>query len=63
VVPLWGQRLKRALPTATYLEAAPVGHCPQHEAPNAVAEVRRGADFSSGLWQRLQSNKCKRAQI
>lgn len=35
-MPLWGQRLKRAVPSATYLEVSPAGHCPHHEAPCAV---------------------------
>jgi len=33
VVPLWGQRMKRAVPRATYYELPGVGHCPAHEAP------------------------------
>lgn len=37
VVPLWGQRLRRQLPSATYLELSPAGHCPHHEAPSAVS--------------------------
>jgi hypothetical protein len=39
VVPLWGQRLKRAVPGAAYYEITPAGHCPHHEAPNAVNRV------------------------
>eukprot|EP00879_Flechtneria_rotunda_P018963 GHRR01019907.1.p1 GENE.GHRR01019907.1~~GHRR01019907.1.p1 ORF type:complete len:440 (+),score=157.56 GHRR01019907.1:356-1675(+) len=39
VVPLWGQRLKRKLPQATYLELTPAGHCPHHEAPNAINSI------------------------
>lgn len=39
VVPIWGQRLKRQLPSATYLELAPAGHCPHHEAPTAINSV------------------------
>ena len=35
VVPLWGQRLKRAIPRADYYELTPSGHCPAHETPNA----------------------------
>jgi hypothetical protein len=31
--------LKRALPSATYLELAPAGHCPHHEAPAAVNSI------------------------
>ena len=33
VVPLWGQRMKRAIPRAAYYELPGVGHCPAHEAP------------------------------
>lgn len=36
VVPLWGQRLKRAIPDASYYELPGVGHCPAHEAPEAT---------------------------
>jgi len=36
VVPMWGQRLKRHLPSAQYLELSPAGHCPHHEVPNTV---------------------------
>ena len=36
VVPLWGQRLKRAIPEAAYYELPGVGHCPAHEAPEAT---------------------------
>ncbi|KAL3140722.1 hypothetical protein ABBQ32_005278 [Trebouxia sp. C0010 RCD-2024] len=39
VVPLWGQRLKRLLADAVYLEVSPAGHCPHHEAPTAVHEA------------------------
>lgn len=39
VVPIWGQRLKRQLPAATYLELAPAGHCPHHEAPIAINSI------------------------
>lgn len=39
VVPIWGQRLKRQLPDATYLELAPAGHCPHHEAPTAINNI------------------------
>eukprot|EP00775_Hariotina_reticulata_P005832 gene5832-6073_t len=39
VVPLWGQRLKRALPAAQYLELTPAGHCPHHEAPMAINNI------------------------
>lgn len=39
VVPIWGQRLKRQLPSATYLELAPAGHCPHHEAPTAINSI------------------------
>jgi hypothetical protein len=38
-VPIWGQRLKRQLPAATYLELAPAGHCPHHEAPTAINSI------------------------
>ncbi|GLC45073.1 hypothetical protein PLESTB_001465600 [Pleodorina starrii] len=41
VRPLWGQRLKRRLPAATYLELSPAGHCPHHEAPAAVNRALR----------------------
>ena len=36
VVPLWGQRMKRAIPRAAYYELPGVGHCPAHEAPEAT---------------------------
>lgn len=36
VVPMWGQRLKRRVPNAVYYEISPAGHCPHHEAPQAV---------------------------
>lgn len=36
VVPLWGQRIKRAVPRAAYYELPGVGHCPAHEAPEAT---------------------------
>ncbi|GBF98208.1 hypothetical protein Rsub_10708 [Raphidocelis subcapitata] len=39
VVPLWGQRLKRAVPHAAYYELSNVGHCPHHEAPASVNRV------------------------
>lgn len=39
VVPIWGQRLKRLKPEATYLELAPAGHCPHHEAPTAINNI------------------------
>ncbi|OUS42540.1 Alpha/Beta hydrolase protein [Ostreococcus tauri] len=39
VVPLWGQRLKRAIPRAHYYELSPVGHCPAHEAPETVNSI------------------------
>ncbi|KAI8465207.1 MAG: Alpha/Beta hydrolase protein [Monoraphidium minutum] len=39
VVPIWGQRFKRAVPHAAYYELSDVGHCPHHEAPNAVNHV------------------------
>ena len=32
-MPLWGQRLKRQIPSATYYELSPAGHCPHHESP------------------------------
>ncbi|BDA49620.1 probable 2-hydroxy-6-oxononadienedioate/2-hydroxy-6-oxononatrienedioate hydrolase [Coccomyxa sp. Obi] len=35
VRPVWGQRLKRFVPHATYFEI-PAGHCPHDEAPAAV---------------------------
>lgn len=37
VKPLWGQRLKWVMTEAQYYEVSPAGHCPQHEAPAAVA--------------------------
>eukprot|EP00878_Enallax_costatus_P038892 GHUV01044380.1.p2 GENE.GHUV01044380.1~~GHUV01044380.1.p2 ORF type:complete len:158 (+),score=47.41 GHUV01044380.1:595-1068(+) len=37
----WGHRLKRQLPEAQYLELAPAGHCPHHEAPAAVNNIIR----------------------
>jgi pimeloyl-ACP methyl ester carboxylesterase len=40
VVPIWGQRLKRRLPEAQYLELAPAGHCPHHEAPTGEQSPR-----------------------
>ena len=42
VVPLWGQRLKRAVPHATYYEVSPCGHCPHHEAPEVVNRLITG---------------------
>lgn len=39
VVPIWGQRLKRVLPQAQYLELSPAGHCPHHEAPAAINSI------------------------
>ena len=41
VVPLWGQRLKRALPHADYYELSPAGHCPAHECPSTTSEIMR----------------------
>lgn len=41
VVPLWGQRLKRRVPGATYYEVSKCGHCPHHEAPDVVNEIIR----------------------
>ncbi|KAG2453714.1 hypothetical protein HYH02_001926 [Chlamydomonas schloesseri] len=41
VRPLWGQRLKRRLPEALYLELSPAGHCPHHETPAAVNRALR----------------------
>ncbi len=41
MVPIWGQRLKRRLPTADYVELTPAGHCPHHEAPHAVNAMMR----------------------
>lgn len=38
-MPLWGQRLKRRLPSAQYLELVPAGHCPHHEAPAAINTI------------------------
>jgi hypothetical protein len=42
VVPLWGQRLKRAVPRAWYYQLSDVGHCPAHESPAAVNDVVAG---------------------
>ena len=39
VVPLWGQRAKRAAPAATYYEIEKCGHCPAHESPRVVNEL------------------------
>jgi len=39
VVPLWGQRLKRAVPRAVYYEISPCGHCPAHERPETVNDI------------------------
>ena len=36
IVPVWGYRAKRSLPLAKYWEISPAGHCPHHEAPEAV---------------------------
>lgn len=36
MVPLWGQRLKRAVPHAVYYEISPSGHCPAHETPGPI---------------------------
>ncbi|GAB5030829.1 Hypothetical protein NocV09_00401050 [Nannochloropsis oceanica] len=36
IFPSWGQRVKRQVPKATYFELSPAGHCPHHEAPQAV---------------------------
>mmetsp|Transcript_7074 Transcript_7074/g.9474 ORF Transcript_7074/g.9474 Transcript_7074/m.9474 type:complete len:430 (+) Transcript_7074:81-1370(+) len=36
VVPLWGQKIKRQIPDATYFEISPSGHCPHHETPEAA---------------------------
>lgn len=36
VTPMWGQRIKRQKPQTQYYELSPVGHCPHHEAPQAV---------------------------
>lgn len=39
VVPLWGRRLKKRVPSAIYLEMSPAGHCPHHEVPNTVTTL------------------------
>jgi hypothetical protein len=39
VVPLWGQRLKRAVPRADYYEISPCGHCPAHERPETLNDL------------------------
>ena len=39
VTPLWGQRLKRRVPNATYYEVSKCGHCPHHEALELVNEI------------------------
>merc|ERR1719329_1581636 len=36
IVPVWGFRAKRSLPNARYWEISPAGHCPHHEAPEAI---------------------------
>jgi len=36
IVPVWGYRAKRSLPDAQYWEVSPAGHCPHHEAPEAI---------------------------
>eukprot|EP00897_Mesotaenium_endlicherianum_P004878 jgi/Mesen1/4418/ME000225S03401 len=42
VVPMWGQRVKRSVPGATYYEITPSGHCPHHETPEVVNELLKG---------------------
>ncbi|KAK3277969.1 hypothetical protein CYMTET_14062 [Cymbomonas tetramitiformis] len=39
IVPLWGHRLKRRIPEASYFQVTPSGHCPHHETPEAVNKV------------------------
>jgi pimeloyl-ACP methyl ester carboxylesterase len=39
VVPLWGRRVKRAAPSATYYEIERCGHCPAHESPGVVNDL------------------------
>lgn len=39
IVPYWGQRAKRVLPNAPYLELTCTGHCPHHESPTAVNNI------------------------
>ena len=39
VVPLWGQRLKRAVSRADYYEISPGGHCPAHECPASTNSI------------------------
>jgi hypothetical protein len=51
VVPIWGQRFKRAVPHAAYYELSDVGHCPHHEAPNAVGRIL--ADWIAAAERRL----------
>ena len=41
VVPLWGQRLKRAVRAADYYELGETGHCPAHESPGTVNDITR----------------------
>jgi len=41
VVPLWGQRLKRAVRAADYYELGETGHCPAHESPGTVNDIMR----------------------
>ena len=36
IVPVWGFRAKRSIPDARYWEVSPAGHCPHHEAPEAI---------------------------
>lgn len=41
VVPRWGVRASAARPDAARVTLSPVGHCPHHEAPGAVARLLR----------------------
>mmetsp|Transcript_47 Transcript_47/g.68 ORF Transcript_47/g.68 Transcript_47/m.68 type:complete len:499 (-) Transcript_47:142-1638(-) len=43
VVPAWGQKIKREMPTdqVLYYEISPSGHCPHHETPEPVAHTIR----------------------
>jgi len=68
VVPLWGQRLKRAIPEAAYYELPGVGHCPAHEAPEATnacvaAFVSRCEKKNQNNLQTLQTKRSARRRV
>lgn len=68
-MPLWGQRLRRQLPSATYLELSPAGHCPHHEAPVAVSRCisewvsarEAGQELALGVGQAWQVQEASQA--